>query len=55
MASLQERTGTSRVIFRFHGKQHLVMIGKVSPAEGPNGDKDETATKPVVTIVIPLN
>ena len=33
MASLQERTGTYRVIFRFHGKQHFVMIGKVSPEE----------------------
>lgn len=33
MASFQERTGTYRVIFRFHGKQHFVMIGKVSPEE----------------------
>ncbi len=33
MASLQQRTGTYRVIFRFHGKQHFVMIGKVSPQE----------------------
>lgn len=33
MASVQERTGTYRVIFRFHGKQHFVMIGKVSPQE----------------------
>jgi hypothetical protein len=33
MASLQERTGTYRVIFRFHGKQYFVMIGKVSPEE----------------------
>jgi hypothetical protein len=33
MASLQERTGTYRVIFRFHGKQYFVMIGKVSPQE----------------------
>ncbi len=33
MASLQERIGTYRVIFRFHGKQHFVMIGKVSPQE----------------------
>lgn len=33
MASLQERRGTYRVIFRFHGKQHFVMIGKVSPDE----------------------
>jgi integrase len=33
MASVQERSGTYRVIFRYHGKQHFVMIGKVSPAE----------------------
>ncbi len=33
MASLQERRGTYRVIFRFHGKQHFVMIGKVSADE----------------------
>ena len=33
MASLQQRSGTYRVIFRFHGKQHFVMIGKVSPEE----------------------
>ena len=33
MASLQQRAGTYRVIFRFHGKQHFVMIGKVSPQE----------------------
>ena len=33
MASIQLRTGTYRVIFRFHGKQHFVMIGKVSPEE----------------------
>jgi hypothetical protein len=33
MASLQERSGTYRVIFRFHGKQYFVMIGKVSPQE----------------------
>jgi integrase len=33
MASLQQRSGTYRVIFRFHGKQHFVMIGKVSPQE----------------------
>jgi integrase len=33
MASLQQRTGTYRVIFRFHGKQHFVMIGKVSLQE----------------------
>src|SRR5262245_66610682 len=33
MASLQQRSGTYRVIFRFHGKQHFVMIGKVSLEE----------------------
>jgi integrase len=33
MASIQLRTGTYRVIFRFHGKQHFVMIGKVSAEE----------------------
>jgi integrase len=33
MASLQQRAGTYRVIFRFHGKQHFLMVGKVSPQE----------------------
>ncbi|HEV3163722.1 MAG TPA: hypothetical protein VGZ22_06750 [Isosphaeraceae bacterium] len=33
MASLQERTGTYRVIFRFHGEQRFMMIGKVSPGD----------------------
>jgi hypothetical protein len=33
MASIQERAGTFRVIFRFHGKQHFLAIGKVSPQE----------------------
>lgn len=33
MASIQERTGTFRVIFRFHGKQHFVSIGQVSKEE----------------------
>jgi integrase len=33
MASVQLRGGTYRVIFRFHGKQHFVMIGKVTPEE----------------------
>ena len=33
MASLQERGGSFRFIFRFHGKQHFVTIGKVSPEE----------------------
>lgn len=29
MASLQERNGSFRFIFRYHGKQHFVPIGKV--------------------------
>ena len=33
MASLQERSGSFRFIFRFHGKQHFVTLGKVSPQE----------------------
>ncbi len=33
MASLQERGGSFRFIFRFHSKQHFVTIGKVSPEE----------------------
>jgi hypothetical protein len=33
MASLQERSGSYRFIFRFHGKQHFVTIGKVSQVE----------------------
>jgi hypothetical protein len=33
MASLHERTGTFRVIFRFHGKQHFASIGQVSKEE----------------------
>ena len=33
MASLQERTGTYRVIFRYLGKQYFVLIGRVSPQE----------------------
>src|SRR3954471_24719260 len=33
MASLQERSGSYRFIFRFRGKQHFVTIGKVSRAE----------------------
>lgn len=31
MASILERTGTYRMIFRFHSRQHFVMTGKVSP------------------------
>ena len=30
MASLQERSGRYRVIFRFHGKQHSLNLGRVS-------------------------
>jgi integrase len=33
VASLQDRNGTFRFIFRFRGKQHFVLIGKVSPEE----------------------
>jgi integrase len=33
LASLQERNGSYRVIFRHHGKQHFVTIGKVSRQE----------------------
>ena len=33
MARSRERTGTYRVNFQFHGKQHFVMFGKVSPQE----------------------
>jgi len=33
MASLQQRNGSYRVIFRHHGKQHFVPIGKVSAEE----------------------
>jgi hypothetical protein len=33
MASFQECIGTYRVIFRSHGRQHFVVVGKVSPKE----------------------
>jgi hypothetical protein len=33
VASLQERKGSFRVIFRYHGKQHFVTIGSVSRDE----------------------
>jgi hypothetical protein len=33
MASLQERNGSYRVIFRHHGQQHFLTIGRVSPQE----------------------
>jgi integrase len=33
MASLQERNGSFRFIFRYHGKQHFVAIGQVSRDE----------------------
>ena len=33
MASLQERNGSYRFIFRHHGRQHFVPIGKVSREE----------------------
>ena len=33
MASLQERSGSWRVIFRFRGLQHFVTIGEVEETE----------------------
>ena len=39
MASLQERSGSWRVIFRFRGLQHFVTIGEVEETEA----SDETA------------
>jgi integrase len=33
MASLQQRNGSFRFIFRYHGKQHFVTLGKVSAEE----------------------
>jgi hypothetical protein len=33
MAGLQQRCGRYRLIFRFHGKQHTLNLGKVSQAE----------------------
>jgi integrase len=33
MAGLQKRSGRYRVIFRYHGKQHTLNLGKVSRAE----------------------
>ena len=33
MASLQQRNGSYRVIFRYRGRQHFVTIGKVSRRE----------------------
>ncbi len=33
MASLQERSGSWRVIFRFSGVQHLLTIGEVEETE----------------------
>lgn len=33
MASLQQRNDSYRIIFRHHGKQHFVTLGKVSPQE----------------------
>ncbi|MHC5539147.1 hypothetical protein ACYOEI_13095 [Singulisphaera rosea] len=33
MASLQDRSGSYRFIFRYHGKQPFVTIGKVSLEE----------------------
>ena len=36
MASLQERNGSYRVLFCYHGKQHAFTIGKVEPDEAQN-------------------
>src|SRR5947208_1421820 len=33
MAALQERNGSYRVLFRVHGKQHALTLGKVSSEE----------------------
>jgi hypothetical protein len=33
MAGLQERRGSCRINFRYHGKHHFVTIGKVSKEE----------------------
>jgi hypothetical protein len=33
MATIQDRDGTHRVIFRLHGKPHFVMIGTVFQEE----------------------
>jgi hypothetical protein len=38
VASLQERSGSWRVIFRFRGLQHFVTIGEVEETES-NGVK----------------
>jgi hypothetical protein len=33
MAGLQERPDTYEVTFRFHGKKHFVVIGRISQLE----------------------
>jgi hypothetical protein len=33
VAGLQERSGSYRISFRYHGKHHFVTIGKVSAEE----------------------
>ena len=33
MAGLQERSGSYRILFRYHGKQHTLTLGKVTQAE----------------------
>src|SRR5690348_7546938 len=33
MAGLQQRSGSYRVIFRYHGKQHTLHLGEVSKKE----------------------
>src|SRR5580692_471595 len=36
MASLQERNGSYRILFSYHGKLHAFTIGKVKPNEAEN-------------------
>jgi len=36
MAGLQDRNGSYRIIFRYHGKQHAFTIGTVTEREAEN-------------------
>lgn len=36
MASLQERNGSYRILFCYHGKLHSFTLGKVQPGEAEN-------------------
>jgi integrase len=36
MASLQERNGSFRILFSYHGKLHTFTLGKVAPGEAEN-------------------